>query len=91
MLCTNPVKGTIGGDTKAEDNAGTLKNAADFSGGELIKGLVPARCLSGFLMIGEGPDLGPYVMPGNNYHVYDYSLFWRNIRADVERRARAFR
>jgi hypothetical protein len=40
--------------------------------------------------IGEGPDLGPLVLPGNNYHVYDYSLFWANIRADAARRTAAF-
>jgi hypothetical protein len=40
-------------------------------------------------MIGEGPDLGRFVLPGNNYHVYDYSLFWANIRADALRRLAA--
>jgi hypothetical protein len=28
-------------------------------------------------------DMGPYVLPGNNYHVYDYPLFWSNVRADA--------
>jgi hypothetical protein len=41
-------------------------------------------------LIGDGPDLGPYVLPGKNYHVYDYSLFWANVREDVARRTRAF-
>src|SRR3546814_13008504 len=27
-----------------------------------------------------------YVLPGNNYHVYDITLFWANVRADVLRR-----
>jgi Protein of unknown function (DUF3089) len=92
MLCTNPITGTPGASAEASANQGTLKNEPDFSGGSLLKGLVPARCdKNGFLLIGEGPDLGPYILPGNNYHVYDYSLFWRSIRADVEQRARAFR
>jgi len=30
------------------------------------------------------------VLPGNNYHVYDYSLFWANVRADANRRLKAF-
>ena len=30
------------------------------------------------------------MLPGNNYHVFDYSLFWANIRADAARRLRAF-
>jgi Protein of unknown function (DUF3089) len=92
ILCTNPLTGTPGASAESAANEGTLKNKEDFSGGSLIKGLVPARCdANGFLLIGAGPELGPYVLPGNNYHVYDYSLFWRNIRSDVERRARAFR
>ena len=38
-----------------------------------------------------GPaGFGTYVMPGNNYHVYDYSLFWANIRADAQSRADAY-
>jgi hypothetical protein len=54
-------------------------------------GLAPARCdAKGFLLIGQGPDLGPFVLPGNNYHVYDYSLFWANIRADIARRTKAY-
>jgi hypothetical protein len=35
---------------------------------------------------GTIPPLGPYVLPGNNYHVYDYALFWAAIRRDAERR-----
>jgi hypothetical protein len=30
------------------------------------------------------------VLPGNNYHVYDYALFWQAVRNDVERRLAAW-
>jgi hypothetical protein len=87
MLCTNPLTGTTGGAALATANLGTLKNKADFSDGELIAKSVPARCgRRGFLMIGAGPDLGNYVLPGGNYHVYDFSLFWANTRVDALRR-----
>lgn len=90
-LCTNPITGTQGGTAPAGANIGMLKNKLDFSDGELVKGGAPARCdAKGFLLIGEGPDLGPYVLPNNNYHVYDYSLFWANVREDVARRTQAF-
>ena len=36
------------------------------------------------------PAIGPYVMPGNNYHVYDIPLFWANLRADMARRVAAW-
>lgn len=92
LLCTNPITGSIGAAAPAGANLGTLKNKADFSDGALIKGASAARCdAKGFLLIGSNPpDLGPYTLPGNNYHVFDYSLFWANIRIDVARRARAF-
>ena len=42
------------------------------------------------MLIGDPPALGGYVLPGNNYHVYDYSLFWANVRADAARRLATF-
>ena len=53
---------------------------------------MPARCdpTTGLLMIGDPPDLGPGVLPGNNYHVYDIPLFWANLKADVTRRLAAW-
>jgi hypothetical protein len=92
ILCTNPITGTLNGAATAEQNLGTLKPASDFSSGEIVTGAVPARCdpETGLLMIGYPPDLGPGVLPGNNYHVYDIPLFWTNLRADVARRLAAW-
>lgn len=92
VLCTNPLTGTVGGSAPASANLGTLKPSKDLLSGELIPKAVPARCdaKTGLLMIGDAPDLGPFVLPGNNYHVYDIPLFWANLRADVERRAAAW-
>ena len=45
---------------------------------------------AGLLLIGDPPDLGPGVLPGNNYHVYDIPLFWANLKADVARRLAAW-
>jgi Protein of unknown function (DUF3089) len=88
ILCTNPLLGQTGGSAPASANLGTLKNKDDFSDGELVASLVPARCSDqGVLLIGQGPNMGPYELPGRNYHVYDYSLFWANLRADALRRA----
>jgi hypothetical protein len=95
MVCTNPLTGARGGAAGADRNLGTLVPDADLGSAELRPGAVPARCdLRGFLLIGDNgalPDMGPYALPGNNYHVYDYALFWANIRADVARRLAAFR
>jgi hypothetical protein len=94
MLCVNPLTGSRGGSATADRNLGTLVPSADFATAEFRPGAVPARCGDrGFLLLGprEGlPDMGSYVLPGHNYHVYDYALFWANIRADAGRRLAAF-
>ncbi|MGA9581794.1 MAG: DUF3089 domain-containing protein [Allosphingosinicella sp.] len=92
MLCTNPLTGSPGGEAPAAANLGTLVPNETLTQGELKAPGVPARCdVRGFLLIGENaPDLGPYVLPGNNYHVYDYALFWSNLRSDAAARVAAF-
>ena len=90
ILCVNPLTGATGGSAPAEANLGTLKPSADLRSGELIVGAIPARCDErGLLLIGDPPDLGPGVLPGGNYHVYDIPLFWKNLQEDVLRRVRA--
>jgi hypothetical protein len=92
MVCVNPLTGTVGSSAPASANLGTLVPSGEFATATLEPGKIGARCEKGFLTIdGDVPNLGPYVLPGNNYHVYDYALFWRSIRADAERRLAAWR
>ncbi len=92
MLCTNPLTGTIGGTAAASANLGTLVPDDSMANGRLVPGLVPAACdKRGLLLIGPPPEMGSYVLPGNNYHVYDIPLFWANTKADVNRRAQAWK
>ena len=92
MLCVNPLTGAAGGEAPATANLGTLIPNAELTEAEVRVGVVPARCdPTGFLLIGdEVGDLPPYVLPGENYHVFDYALFWTNIRADVAARLTSF-
>lgn len=91
ILCTNPLTGGVEEDAPAEANLGTLKPDNGLETGELVPAAVPARCDDhGFLLIGDPPDLGNFVLPGNNYHVYDIPLFWANIRADALWRLRKY-
>lgn len=92
ILCVNPLTGAAGGIADISRNYGTLVPDANLTSGELISGAVPARCdpATGLLLIGDPPRMGPFVLPGNNYHSYDIPLFWANLRADVTRRMRAF-
>lgn len=92
MLCTNPLTGTPGGSAPASANLGTLVPEDTMEKGTLQPGLVPARCdKRGLLLIGPPPEMGSYVLPGNNYHVYDLPLFWANTKADVARRVDAWK
>ncbi len=88
VLCVNPLTGTEGGAAPASANPGTLvPTTAELREATLEPGKVGARCDKGLLQIsGQIPTLGGFVLPGNNYHVYDYALFWAAIRSDAERR-----
>lgn len=87
MVCVNPLTGSLGGSAPPAANPGTLVPTGDLQDASLLAGKVGARCDRGFLLIGgDIPDLGPFVLPGNNYHVYDYALFWAAIRRDIQRR-----
>lgn len=92
MLCVNPITGGPGDSAPAKANLGTLIPDGNFTAAQLAPGRAPAKCVGrGILSIGTSPpDFGQYVLPGNNYHVFDYSLFWANVRKDAERRLAAF-
>ena len=91
ILCVNPLTGSQNGTAAPAANRGTLVPSADFRSAILVPGRVGARCDRGLLILeGEIPLLGRYVLPGNNYHVYDYALFWDAVRADALRRERAW-
>lgn len=92
ILCTNPITGTLGGSAPASANLGTTIPSLDLKTATFETGTIPARCdARGFLLIGGPPKgISAYVLPGNNYHVFDFSLFWANVRADAYRRLKAF-
>jgi hypothetical protein len=92
VLCVNPITGTQGGAAAPQDNPGTLAPGTDLRSATFMRGTVGGHCDKGLLILdGQLPPLGPYVLPGNNYHVYDYALFWGAIRRDAERRLAAWR
>jgi len=92
FICTNPLTGGAAPAAKADADIATLVPDLEAKTGRLVPGMVPARCGGdGILYIGDPPDLGPYVLPGNNYHLYDMLLFWGNLRADAAARVAAWR
>jgi hypothetical protein len=92
MVCVNPLTGTAGGRAPPSANLGSLQPSADYATATVAPGQVGARCEDGLLLVGGTlPKVGGFVLPGNNYHPFDYALFWGSIRADVARRLAAFR
>ena len=92
MVCTNPLTGTPDAAAPASANQGGLFPDSGMKNATIEAGKIGARCAGrGLLLIGAPPEIGPYVLPGNNYHVYDYSMFWANLRADAARRLAAWR
>jgi hypothetical protein len=91
LLCVNPLTGTPDSAAPPQANPGTLVPSQDLKSATLQPGLVGARCDKGLLIVnGDIPPLGSFVLPGNNYHVYDYALFWGAIRQDAQRRLAAW-
>ncbi|KLE32095.1 hypothetical protein AAW01_11830 [Aurantiacibacter gangjinensis] len=91
ILCVNPITGTLNGEAPMSENLGTLVPEEDFSTGELLPGAVPARCNEqGLLLIGDPPEMGNQRFPGNNYHLVDIPLFWKNLQQDVVTRMRSW-
>lgn len=93
MLCTNPLTGGAAADAPASANRGMLIGDGNAGSTQLTPpGGVGARCDGrGILLLDSAPKLGALMLPGNNYHVYDYPLFWANVRADALERLAAWR
>ena len=91
-LCVNPISGAQNGAADARDNPGTLVPTADLRSATLQPGIVGGHCKDGLLILdGQAPGLGGFVLPGNNYHAYDYALFWGAIARDAAARLSAWR
>jgi hypothetical protein len=92
MLCVNPLTGAPDSAALPSANRGSLLPNQGLQNATIETGKIGARCAKGgWLSIGAPPSgYGSYILPGNNYHVFDFAMFWGNIRADAEARTRSF-
>jgi len=91
VLCVNPISGVDGAAAPAQANAGTLIPNATMTSASLVPRRVGAACSKGLLILdGDVPAFTPPPLPGNNFHVYDYALFWGSIRQDAVNRLAAW-
>ena len=85
-ICVNPLSGRDDGEIAGFDaNDGALPFADDGPLPTLLPGVADARCDDGLLRVSEiraegfaERPLGP-----DNYHIYDYALFWAPMRTLV--------
>lgn len=91
--CVNPLTWTLNSSAPASANLGGLpyvKSTAPFP--PAIKALTGADCKDGLLVVSPPTDnIGfTYGVTRGDYHIYDYNLFYMNIRANVAERVAAF-
>ncbi len=92
LTCVNPLNWQVDGMADAQANSGALGMIKfDQPLLALVKGVTGARCEKGLLVI--TPPQGKAFRFGvelGDYHLYDYSLFYANIRDNAMERALAF-
>ena len=91
MLCVNPLTWTTGGSASKAANLGAAETVAnDAPLGVPAENFIGATCREdGFLYLDAEPGDAwqEYKMFGENYHVYDYHMFYMNIRSNAALRA----
>ena len=89
-ICVKPLTGRTDGLPAAHDaNTG----AVSFDAGSVPEpGAADAQCRDGRLWVSEIRSSNYSLMPlgRDNYHIFDYALFYLNVRANVETRVHAF-
>ncbi len=101
LLCVNPLSWTYDEQYAAHElNSGAIgyasygpaKDGEDINAMVIEPGAADAQCRNGQLFVPElRTESFPQRMQGGSTHVYDYSLFHMNIRANATERLAAFR
>ena len=95
LLCSDPLTWIIGGGARDPFHRGGVAFTAETRPmGEPILGLTGTKCSDdGYLRLTRPPmtDVWRELEAGpGSYHVYDYNLFYMNIRENASERARAW-
>jgi hypothetical protein len=91
--CVNPLTWTLGGEAAASADLGSLpfgSKAAPISA--VMPGLTGAKCVDGLLIVSPPKDARGFGLGARSgdYHIYDYNLFYMNIRVNLAERVAAF-
>ena len=93
LMCINPLDWQIDGAAGAAANLGSLSRATPGAAPVLKTGYAAARCIGGELVVdlprGRSDFLTRYAT-GPSLHIYDYNLFYENLRVNAKARAEAY-
>lgn len=92
-VCTNPLSWSQSSElAPASENLGGWVYGRGDKPLPVEPNLVSARCDNGALLVSDPPGVvwHALVLPGGNYHDYDYQLAYMNIRVNAETRVQAF-
>ena len=86
-VCVNPLNWKSD-NSRAEENLhlGGLNSKFSISAPRLTD----AKCENGILLISEPKEKNFPSLPNGNYHILDYSLFYMNIRKNLQERIEAY-
>ena len=96
VVCVNPLNWMADGTAPAELNLGALPGVGpDTALKPLVPQLTGARCDGGALQVsiplGKRRGFADLLTLFGSYHIFDYNLFWGNIRGNATARVSAFR
>lgn len=93
LLCVNPLDWKIDGAADAAANLGALSRAAGEARPTLKVGYAAAKCVGGELVVDlprNRSDFQTRPATPTSLHIFDYSLFYENLRTNADARAAAF-
>ena len=93
LMCVNPLDWRIDGSAGAEANLGSLSRPAGTAKAVIKKGYAAARCVGGELVVDLPKDRTDFPLrlgTGASLHLFDYGLFYENLRANAAARVDAF-
>lgn len=94
LVCVNPLNWQVGGDAAASLNLGALPGTSAPQLLAPVPALTGARCEAGLLRVdiplSKRRGFADLLTLFGSYHVYDYNLFYVNIRRNARERVQAF-
>ena len=95
LICVNPLDWTVGGEAPATANQGSLPGVRGTELPAPVPQLTGARCQGAVLEVAipwsKSHGFFDLLTLFGSYHIFDYNLFYTNIRVNAQQRVAAWR